>query len=218
MIDVDDPRTVDTESVYREFDAQLRRFIKGRVRDADAAEDILQDVYLRIHNGLGRLRSGDRLEAWIYSVARNAIIDHYRRPRIAGELPEELAEPEEEERDAMSSLSSSLRSLLACLPADYRQAIEMTEFEGLTQAEMGRRTGLSLSGAKSRVQRARVKLAQALLDCCHLEFDRLGRVMDYRRNCDQCATGCPSDDGGADDPHHDHGPRIDRLHGSCCCP
>ena len=70
--------------------------------------------------------------------------------------------------------------MVESLPDDYRQALLLTEYEGLTQRELAERLGLSVSGAKSRVQRAREKLKEMLLDCCHFEFDRLGRVIDYQ--------------------------------------
>ena len=69
-----------------------------------------------------------------------------------------------------------------CSSTGFRQvpgALVLTEFEGLTQVEMAEELGLSVSGAKSRVQRARAMLRDDLLECCHFEFDRLGHVIDY---------------------------------------
>jgi len=71
---------------------------------------------------------------------------------------------------------------------DYREALILTEYQGLTQKELGEKLGISFSGAKSRVQRAREKLKTMLLDCCHFEIDRLGRVIDYQPRCDCCST------------------------------
>jgi RNA polymerase sigma-70 factor, ECF subfamily len=91
---------MDTESIYLEFDAKLRRFILGRVSDPGAAEDILQNVYLKIHAHIGELREGERIESWIYQITRNAIIDHYRRKRPQEELSEFIVSPRVEEPDA----------------------------------------------------------------------------------------------------------------------
>ena len=68
----------------------------------------------------------------------------------------------------------------------YSEALLLTDYEGLSQRELATRLGLSFSSAKSRVQRAREMLRQLLLDCCHFEFDRLGRVVDYQPRCDCC--------------------------------
>ena len=69
------------ESIYIEFDTKLRKFILGRVSDPEATEDILQNVYLKIHSNIDSLRDSEKLESWIYQIARNAIIDHYRHAR-----------------------------------------------------------------------------------------------------------------------------------------
>jgi RNA polymerase sigma-70 factor (ECF subfamily) len=70
--------------------------------------------------------------------------------------------------------------LISTLPAPYRDALVLTEFEGLTQKEMAERLGISLSGAKSRVQRGREQLKRMLLERCQFEFDRLGRIIDCK--------------------------------------
>lgn len=182
------------ESIYTEFHSKLRHFIAGRVSDPDAAEDILQDVYLKIHSKIDGLRAEDRLESWIYQITRNAIIDYYRRARPMDELSDSLAAPLDDEPDAVAQLAPSVKGMLNCVPEKYRQALELTELQGLSQVELATRLELTVSGAKSRVQRAREKLKEAFLDCCHFEFDRLGRVVDYHPKCEKCA--------GPNYPHH----------------
>lgn len=175
------------ESVYTDFHSKLHRFIAGRVSDPDTAEDILQDVYLKIHSKMDGLREEDRLESWIYQITRNAIIDYYRRARPQDELSESLASTPDDEPDAVSQLASSVKGMLGCLDDKYREALELTELQGLSQVELATRLDISVSGAKSRVQRAREKLKEAFLDCCHFEFDRMGGVVDYHPNCGTCA-------------------------------
>jgi RNA polymerase sigma-70 factor, ECF subfamily len=175
------------ETIYTDFHSKLHRFIAGRVSDPDTAEDILQDVYLKIHANIGSLSESDRLESWIYQITRNAIIDHYRRARPQDELSESLASPLDDEPDAVSELAPSVKGMLNCVPEKYHQALELTELQGLSQVELADRLGMTVSGAKSRVQRAREKLKEAFLDCCHFEFDRLGRVVDYHPKCEKCA-------------------------------
>jgi RNA polymerase sigma-70 factor, ECF subfamily len=179
--------TANLESVYADFDAGLRRFLSRRLSDPAAVDDVLQDTYLRIHRRADTLREPGRLRAWVYQIARHALIDYYRRQRDAVELPDSLPELLEETNDAEQDLAHSLRDMLVCLPDKYRDALYLTEFEGLSQAALAGRLGLSLSGAKSRVQRAREKLRAALLDCCHVELDRLGRVLHYEPRCEACA-------------------------------
>lgn len=175
------------DKVYREFDNNLRRFIQSRVDDRDNAEDILQEVYLKIHNNIYSVRDGDRLISWIYQIARNAIIDQYRRSHPESELKEDLIAHQPGEMDVYTELASSLQGMLNCLPDSYREALELADLQGMKQKEVAKRLGLSLSGVKSRVQRARQKLKQAFLDCCHFEFDHNGKAIDFQPNCDRCA-------------------------------
>ena len=83
------------------------------------------------------------------------------------------------DRPASQQLLFIVNLLIDDLPSAYREALTLTEIDGLTQAEMGRRLGLSLSGAKSRVQRGRAIVRDQLLDCCHVELDRRRHIIDY---------------------------------------
>ncbi len=176
-----------TETIWEGFHGRLKQFILRRVPDEQNAEDILQDVFLKIHLHIDTLRDEQRLESWIYQITRNAIADYYRVRRETNSLPEALLlselPAEDTLNDAVRELIPCVRAMVDSLPDEYRQALLLTEYEGLTQKAMGERLGLSFSGAKSRVQRAREKLRDMLLDCCHLDFDRLGRIIDYRPNC-----------------------------------
>lgn len=155
-------------------------------------EDILQDVYLKIHGNIDSVKDSEKLESWVYQITRNTIIDYYRRTRDQDELPESLPALEEDEPDAVANLASSTREMLNAIPEKYRQALMLTEIQGLTQAEAADQLGLTVSGIKSRVQRTREKLKEAFLDCCHFEFDRFNKVIHYERHCSHCAPS-PAD-------------------------
>jgi RNA polymerase sigma-70 factor (ECF subfamily) len=179
------PRT--TEDIWNEFSQQLRGFILKRVPDPADADDILQDVFVKLHTRIDTLRDGDRIASWLYQIARNTIADFYRASRASIPLPETLTvEDEPQESDAAERIAASLKSMVAALPDRYRQAVALSELEGLTQQQVGERLGLSLSGAKSRVQRGRAILRDQLLDCCHFEFDRVGNLIDYTPRPDCC--------------------------------
>lgn len=180
-----------TEQVWEDFHMPLQQFIRKRVSDEDTTEDVLQDVFLKIHQHVETLRDVKKLESWIYQIARNAIIDAYRerRPTTTLEAAEVLALPEElPDDDVVSELLPCIRAMVRSLPEHDRQALILTEYQGLTQKELAERLGLSFSGAKSRVQRAREKLKQQLLECCHFELDRRGHVIDYQPRCACCTT------------------------------
>jgi RNA polymerase sigma-70 factor (ECF subfamily) len=181
---MDTPNAI-IDRLYRELRDRLHVFIRSRVRDESAAEDILHDVFLKIHLHIDRLRSSDRMESWLYAIARNAIADHFKkRENTVPNLDELPAWPEEE--DAYHKLGRSIHAMIERLPEAYREAIRKTELENLPQKDLAQLFGISLSGAKSRVQRGREMLKELLLECCHFDFDRMGRVIDYHQHTCCC--------------------------------
>ena len=176
--------------VWTEFAANLKNFILRRVSDEQAAEDILQNVFIKIHTRLDSLQDDSKLESWVYQITRNAIADYYRAQRPAAELAETIPVAEElVDDDAVRELSPCVAAMVEELPDSYREALRLTEYQGLSPKAMSERLGISFSGAKSRVQRARAKIKEQLLNCCHFQFDYAGRIIDYQSRCGCCASG-----------------------------
>lgn len=179
------------QGIWRGLGVDLRRFIARRVRDDAAAEDILQETFLKIHQRLPDLRDEERLAPWVYAIARRSILDHHRRapPTAAageGASVEELGDADEEGENLNEEVATWLRPMIQALPEEYRTALELTELEGLTQTELAARLGISVSGAKSRVQRGRQRLKQLVEGCCRLEQDTRGNVIGYEPRADCC--------------------------------
>jgi RNA polymerase sigma-70 factor, ECF subfamily len=184
--------SLNTEHIWEAFHTPLHGFIRKRVSDEMVAEDLLQEVFLKIHQNGDTLQDVKKLESWIYQITRNAIIDFYRsaRPMSSLDTPEVLDLPEElPDDDIVSELLPCVQAMVNNLPEQDRQALVLTEYQGLTQKEFGERIGLTFSGAKSRVQRAREKLKQELLVCCHFELDRRGHIINYQSRCQCCSSG-----------------------------
>lgn len=195
--EADIPSNVDRKdaSVWRPFIGGLRSFIAGRVPEADA-EDVLQNTLIRLHESVSSLRDEGRVEAWVFTIARRTIADYYRREEqrpvdgpagtaedvVDGEgmFGENLAEYKGE-HDVHEEVLSWLRPMAEELPDMYRRPLVMADFEGHTQREVADKLGLSLSGAKSRVQRARDKLGTILRRCCDVEFAPDGRAVAFYR-------------------------------------
>jgi RNA polymerase sigma-70 factor (ECF subfamily) len=193
--------TPSTAEVWEAFHRQLFAFIRRRVDDPQDAEDILQDVFLRVHSRLDGLRDRDRLAPWLYQVARHAVIDHYRLRRPDLPLPDGFpADPSWSgsadqadawaEPDPAGEIASGLRDMIATLPGNYREVLLLSEIQGLKHKDIAARLGLSLSGVKSRVQRGRELLRQDLWSCCHFEFDRRGHLINYQPRPDCCRQCC----------------------------
>ena len=167
----------------------------GRRLPAQDVDDVLQDVLLRIHTNVRFLGDDSRFGPWVYSVARNAVIDRLRKkqpPTIDGADLDAVAGVDEPEHE--QALLGCVTPFVARLPEAYRHAITLVELQGLTQADAAEVAGVSLSGMKSRVQRGRRLLRDMFEECCSLRIDARGRVMDAAPH-DQpgCAGSCVPD-------------------------
>jgi RNA polymerase sigma-70 factor (ECF subfamily) len=176
-----------TEQMWREILPQLRRFVRRRIANPDRADDLVAEILLRIHQNIASLDDRELLPNWVFRIARNVVIDEYRRAGRSRELPtatlpDQPIEPftDQDEPVAVRELSACMRPMLKGLSADQRDALEMVDLAGMTQADAARQAGVSLSGMKSRVQRGRRRLAEILGQCCALTLDSRGLPMDYR--------------------------------------
>lgn len=180
-----------TVEIWDRFSGELRAFIQRRVSDEHDAEDLLQDVFLKIHTRMHTLNNEEKLASWIYQIARNTITDYYRSQNHTIELQEGIAVDEDGEEEPIARLAVGVHEMIDTLPDIYRQPLLLSEISGMKQAEVAGQLGLSVSGAKSRIQRGRAMLKQSLLDCCHFEFDRRGSLIDYLPRQDCCeACSC----------------------------
>ena len=171
------------EQLWNQFHDPLKGFVLKRIPDHSVADDIVQDVFIKIATHIDTLKEEDKVHIWIYKITRNAISDYYRKQKPTEKLPFELeAEKEFEEQDLSKELSSCIRPMINQLPDKFKEAIELTEINGMTQKELSEQLGISFSGAKSRVQRGREKLKELLIACCLIEADRYGNIIDFHKN------------------------------------
>lgn len=170
----------DTSVIWQEFSEKIKAFIAKRVSNQSVVNDILQDVFIKIHTKINTLKDNTKLHAWVYQIARNSVNDYFRNSkyeeknnldRVLDNLPED--------DDLMVKIAEGLHEFMDELPAKYCDAMCKTELEGLTQVEYAKQTGISTSGAKSRVQRGRQMLKDMLMKCCHFQFDKYGTIIDY---------------------------------------
>jgi len=175
-----------SEKIWQAYHQKLAAFISSKVA-ADAVEDLLQDIFLKIHRHISSLREDVKLENWVFQITRNAISDYYRTKKMVEELPDWIKQPEPDEAEIIKKeLSSCLVPMVNGLPEKYRDAIQMSELENKTQKEVAEQAGISLSGAKSRVQRGRALLRTMLEDCCQFEINLKNQVVSYEKKTSHC--------------------------------
>ncbi len=152
-----------TEEIWIEFGDRLRRFIYSKVSDRDIVNDIIQDIFYKIHTNLHHLKNNSKLTSWLFQIARNAIIDYFREEKKAREL---LATMEKEDtyvkKASTEILKYCMTFFLSRLPKKYEEAMIFTEFKGNTQSELAKQEGISVSAAKSRVQKAKKLLKEVV--------------------------------------------------------
>jgi RNA polymerase sigma-70 factor, ECF subfamily len=176
--------TVTTREVWQQFREELSAFIRRRVAQPADADDVLQKTFLSLHRHLRQSPPPNNLRAWLHQVARNAITDSIRDRRGIDQSLESLPnDPAHDGDDAETKtltdrLTRCLANLVQALPNNYRDALTWTDLEGQSQSAAATRAGVSVSGMKSRVQRARSQLREALLHCCAVELDRQNQPLD----------------------------------------
>jgi RNA polymerase sigma-70 factor (ECF subfamily) len=156
----------------------LRGWLRHRVGNAALADDLLQDLFLKALRQGEHFCAIDNARAWLFEVARNLVADQLRVARDMVELPEDLAATADE-TDTVDTLTACLPRVLSELSADDREAITLCDLQGMRQAEFAKAKGLSLSAAKSRVQRARLRLRAQMSQVCQVQVDDSGRVSDF---------------------------------------
>ena len=192
----------DTALIWAEFAGRLRAFVARRVPPGIEPDDVVQEVFLRVMRHLPSLRDPGRLEGWLFQIARNTLLDvvrarRRREWRIEALEMDALPEPgTDDERAAEAELAPCLVPMVASLPGAYRQAIELTSVQGLGQSDAATHADVSISGMKSRVQRARARLKQMLLRCCEVGVNSRRGVTGYNlRDPASCGTpGGPTGD------------------------
>ncbi len=168
---------------WRDFQTNLRAYV-GRCVEAGAVDDVVGDILLLLVRHRNRLAVADEPAAWVFRVAANAITDYHRRRAAEARALTQYAAEIEQNGSAFGDASNAaeiaacLTPVIRNLPQPYAEALLLTDIAGLNQTEAAARLGLSTSGMKSRVQRGRSKLKQAILRCCAVALDCRGGVID----------------------------------------
>ncbi|MGE0432873.1 MAG: sigma-70 family RNA polymerase sigma factor [Planctomycetota bacterium] len=175
---------------------QLRRFALRHTRNADAAEDVAQDVIARL---LQTLHDGDAPEqplGWVLRAARNRIVDDARsRSRHAVTVPDNvwsaLASPPDATDDAAGSeLTGCMHRMVAQLPDEYREPLRRADLLEEDRETIAAGLGLTMSALKTRIMRGRRMLHGLLLACCHFDFSTTdGRLDGITPRADGCSPG-----------------------------
>jgi RNA polymerase sigma-70 factor, ECF subfamily len=171
---------VDFKIIWQQFHVELKGFIYSNVKDIDVTNDILQDVSIKIIENIHTLKDDKKLDKWIYQITRNAIMDYFRQTKAADNVQVDLDE-EPHQKEMHQKLSCCILPFIHQLPDKDKEILLLTYNKKMNQKELAGHLGISYSGAKSRVQRSREKLKNLFEECCAIEYDKYGYVIDYSK-------------------------------------
>ena len=184
------------EKIWSELGTKLKAFIISKVNDETLADDILQEVFIKVHSNIDKLKDDTKIQSWIYQITRNLISDHFRHIQKEQKkiLPGFENETETEDEfdsgeDIMSETLTDMAKMMDEMPKDYCEALCLTDLGGMTQKAYADKIGISHTAAKARVRRAKIMLKDMLMKCCHYQFDKYGTVIDiHPANCCCCSN------------------------------
>ncbi len=168
-------------SIYEAFQPKIIRYLTRLVGEADA-EDLAQEVLIKVNEALPGFRGKSQLSTWIYRIATNVALDRLRSPsyRQAAQSCPANGETEVQDRDALTGektplvepqvfrkeMRECLQGFIQRLPENYRVVLILSEFEGLKDNEIAETLGISPGAVKIRLHRAKERLKEDLLARC----------------------------------------------------
>ncbi len=173
-----------TKEVWTQYSEDVKRFILSKVKDSSLADDIVQDTFLKVHAKLHTLKDLNKLKSWIFSIARNSMMDHFKKVNKTFEIAD--FELETEIPENVHTEKDCLRGILQSLPKKYRDPLFLSDIKGLNQSEVARQLNQNLPTTKSQIQRARKLIAQGFMDCCGFVLNEQGYLVGEIQEKEDC--------------------------------
>jgi RNA polymerase sigma-70 factor (ECF subfamily) len=181
--------TKDVTNIWTDFHKELKAFIYNKTRNSADTDDILQETFVKIIRNIDKINQSENLRQYLYAIVRNTINDYFKSHKNI------LADTEIEEQFSETETNTLNETIAECcikpfineLPANYKEALLITEFQNISQKQLAEKLNISYSGAKSRVQRGKDKLKDLLLTCCNYESDVYGNIISQTKNNCGCS-------------------------------
>lgn len=160
---------------WRTHESELRGYLIHRLGDSHLAEDMLQEVFIKAMRQGANFCSLNNSRAWLFQVARNALVDYQRLHHETIEVPDDIPAPETH-TEPINALSECVMRVLTELAPEDRDILQQCDLNGIKQQIYAQEHGLTLPAAKSRLLRARQRMRETLATNCQVSFDEYGRV------------------------------------------
>lgn len=161
----------------QEFYSFLKFYILKRVEDVETAEDLVQEVMVQLVEAHVKGTDVENIKAWLFQVTRNTLYSHYRNnPKTSEKNIEAIGEIHADDFSDLVAMDYIV-PMIELLPKEYSEALMLSDIEKIPQKDIADKLGLGISATKMRIQRARTKLRELFVECCHLEFDKDGNFV-----------------------------------------
>jgi len=173
-----------TKEVWKLYSDDVKRFIVSKVHETTIADDILQDTFIKVHTKLHTLNDLTKLKSWIFTIARNSIMDHFKKANKTFDFAD--FESETTVLENVHTEQDCLQGILQSLPKKYRNPLFLSDIKGLKQADVANQLNQNLPTTKSQIQRARKLIAQGFMDCCGFVLNEQGNLVGEIQEKEDC--------------------------------
>ncbi|RLD28828.1 MAG: RNA polymerase subunit sigma-70 [Bacteroidetes bacterium] len=173
-----------TQHIWETYHQDVKQFIVSKVKDEDVANDLLQETFIKIHTKKETLQHQEKLKSWIFTIARNTVLDYFKQITNTREFFD--ADSIVEEGKMQHNETDCLHGIIGHLPKKYRNPLFLSDIKGMKQADIAKQLKLQLSTTKSRIQRARKKIAQGYMECCDLKLNQKGFLVGEIKDKEDC--------------------------------
>ncbi len=136
-----------TQQVWTKYADDVKHFIVSKVKDTTVTDDLLQETFIKVHTKLHTLKDITKLKPWIFSIARNTMMDYFKNSNQTFELASFEVQSEIEEH--AHTEKDCLRGILQSLPKKYRDPLFLSDIKGLKQQEVAEVLKQNLPTTKS---------------------------------------------------------------------
>jgi RNA polymerase sigma-70 factor (ECF subfamily) len=176
---------MDTKNIWTEYHTNLERFIASKVKDEQVTKDILQEVFIKVHTKIEQLTDSTKLKSWLFSIARNAVMDYFKSISNTQELTHEELAPEVEGSNSHSE-QDCLSGIINHLPNKYKRPLYLANIKGVKQSDIAQKLNLPLPTVKSQIQRGRKLILEGYMDCCDYKLDSKGKLVGEHKEKAEC--------------------------------
>lgn len=170
--------------IWEEHRSNLLNFVLSKIDYKNSAEDILQEVGIKLLDNLNRKTEIKNYKSWLFQVTRNTIADYYRKNKKQAELLSFPMEANDINTTCVCDLSGFV--IQNYLPKKYGEPLFLSDVEQRPQKEIATELKLSLTATKSRIQRGRKMLKEMVSECIHLSYNNKGQIVDFelKKDCE----------------------------------